>query len=179
MAGWSFGCLTIWSYIRKFGIGNIRALVFISQSPRTLTLSLTDSPTGALDEVASKYRAQILSNGDPRQFIQQYIMQSLVQRTLTDGEIAWMMGESGKTPLEIIASLFASGMFCNYHSEAERADAMLPVMNFIPEHLAKDGAPFFAANFPNSRTFTLGGGMMFWEHAEIFNRELDGFLNTL
>jgi non-heme chloroperoxidase len=38
LIGWSFGCLTVWEYIRQFGTGDIKSLVLIDMPPKSLSL---------------------------------------------------------------------------------------------------------------------------------------------
>jgi hypothetical protein len=70
-------------------------------------------------------------------------------------------------------------MFSNYIGEAKQIDESIPALNIIAEHWAETAVSFTQKHFPNTKTEVLGGHMMFWEHAEAFNKKIDTFLASL
>lgn len=38
LVGWSFGCLTIWEYVRQFGTEHIKSLIFVDMPPKSLSI---------------------------------------------------------------------------------------------------------------------------------------------
>lgn len=177
LAGWSFGCLTVWEYVKQFGFERIRSLVLIDMSPKSLSVNDGDWTEGPLDEIGSIYNTYLRNPQGHREFITSYITQVMVQRKLREEELAWLVGESLKTPYYIAANLFASGMFSDYWEQARIASETVPVLNVVAEHWADTAKAFIEKTALRSKVAVLGGHMMFWEHSEKFNEILEQFLS--
>lgn len=177
LAGWSFGCLTVWEYVKQFGFERIRSLVLIDMSPKSLSVNDGDWTEGPLDEIGAIYNTYLRNPQGHREFITGYITQVMVQRKLREEELAWLVGESLKTPYYIAANLFASGMFSDYREQARIASETVPVLNVVAEHWADTAKAFIEKTAPRSKVAVLGGHMMFWEHSEKFNEILGQFLS--
>ncbi|OUM86960.1 alpha/beta fold hydrolase [Caldibacillus debilis] len=177
LAGWSFGCLTVWEYVKQFGFERIRSLVLIDMSPKSLSVNDGDWTEGPLDEIGAIYNTYLRNPQGHREFITSYITQVMVQRKLREEELAWLVGESLKTPYYIAANLFASGMFSDYREQARIASETVPVLNVVAEHWADTAKAFIEKTAPPSKVAVLGGHMMFWEHSEKFNEILEQFLS--
>ncbi|MFO7341249.1 alpha/beta fold hydrolase [Caldibacillus debilis] len=177
LAGWSFGCLTVWEYVKQFGFERIRSLVLIDMSPKSLSVNDGDWTEGPLDEIGAIYNTYLRNPQGHREFITGYITQVMVQRKLREEELAWLVGESLKTPYYIAANLFASGMFSDYREQARIASETVPVLNVVAEHWADTAKAFIEKTAPRSKVAVLGGHMMFWEHSEKFNEILEQFLS--
>ncbi|MEG6574392.1 alpha/beta hydrolase [Caldibacillus debilis] len=177
LAGWSFGCLTVWEYVKQFGFERIRSLVLIDMSPKSLSVNDGDWTEGPLDEIGAIYNTYLRNPQGHREFITSYITQVMVQRKLREEELAWLVGESLKTPYYIAANLFASGMFSDYREQARIASETVPVLNVVAEHWADTAKAFIEKTAPRSKVAVLGGHMMFWEHSEKFNEILEQFLS--
>jgi non-heme chloroperoxidase len=179
LVGWSFGCLETWGYVKQEGIKSLKAMVCIDLSPKPLSVNPEDWVEGPLDEIAGAYNTYLLSRKGQRDFVTYYADEIMVQRELTQDEMSWIVEQSLKTPHYIASSLFASGMFTNHMEQAKLVDESLPALSVIAEHWADTAVPFVQKNFPKTKTAVLGGHMMFWEHAEQFNKILDEFIASL
>jgi pimeloyl-ACP methyl ester carboxylesterase len=179
LVGWSFGCLTNWAYVRQAGIERIKAVVGIDLSPKPLSVNEGDWVEGPLDEIGQYYNMFLQSPQGQRDFVAAYATEVMVQRALTDEELAWIIGMSLNTPYYIAAAFFAAGMFDDYREEAKLVDASLPALHIIAEHWADLAVPFMNELCPKTKTAVLGGHLMFWEHHEAFNAILDEFLGGL
>lgn len=176
LVGWSFGCLTVWEYIKQFGFDHIKSVVMVDMPPKSLSLSSEDWKEGNLDDIAGIYNTYLRSQQGHREFITNYITQVMVQRELKEAELTWLVEQSLKTPYYIAGNLFASGMFSDYRNEAKLADGKVPVLTVVAEHWANTAKAFTNKLSPNSRIETLGGHMMFWEHSERFNKIVQNFI---
>ncbi|HEY4554670.1 MAG TPA: alpha/beta hydrolase [Bacillaceae bacterium] len=177
LVGWSFGCLTIWEYIRQQGTGNIKSCVFVDLSPKPLSVNHEqDWVEGPLDDIAGAYTAFLRDREKQREFVTSYVKDVMVQRELEEGELTWIVEQSLKTPHYIAANLFASGMFSDYREEAKLASESIPTLNVIAEHWAPAAKSFTERLTPKSSIEVLGGHFMFWEHAEKFNEIIEHFL---
>lgn len=178
LIGWSFGCLTIWEYIKQHGTGNMKSLVFVDLSAKPLSTNPEDWVEGPLDEIASAYVNYLQDSEKQREFVTGYVTQVMVQRELTEEELSWIVEQSLKTPHYIAANLFAAGMFSDYREEFKQASESVPTLAIVAEHWADTARKFIERHAPQSSIEVLGGHMMFWEHAEKFNQIVDQFLRN-
>ncbi|MEN2768671.1 alpha/beta fold hydrolase [Ornithinibacillus xuwenensis] len=176
LAGWSFGCLTAWEYVKQYGIRDVKSLILVDMPPKSLSTNSVDWVEGKLDDIAGIYNTSLRTPHGQREFITSYITQVMVQRELTDQELIWLVEQSMKTPYYVAGNLFASGMFADYLSEAKTAYDSLPTMTIVAEHWADTAKKFLTILSPNSYVEVLGGHMMFWEHDEEFNALLQKFI---
>ena len=179
LIGWSFGCLTSWGYVKIAGTENIKALVSIDLSPQPLSQEDDAWVEGKIDEIGVIYNSFWTTRQGHRDFIIDYLKEVMVQRTLKEKEVFDIVGDSLKTPTTIGAALFASGMFSNCMEEARRVDEKIPALNVIAEHWSETAIRFTKKHFPNTKTATLGGHLMFWEYPEKFNRIVSDFLKNI
>ena len=175
LVGWSFGCLTIWEYIRQHGVENIKSLVFVDLSPKPLSTSAEDWVEGPLDDIAAAYTTFLQNPDGQRKFIAGYAKDVMVQRELEEDEVTWLVEQSLKTPYYIAANLFAAGMFADYRTEAKIASESVPTLTVVAEHWADVAKSFTEKVSPQSKVEVLGGHLMFWEHSEKFNNLIERF----
>ncbi|WP_330218309.1 alpha/beta fold hydrolase [Ornithinibacillus californiensis] len=176
LVGWSFGCLTAWEYVKQNGTNNMKSLVLVDMPPKSLSTHPEDWVEGALDDIAAIYNNSLTSPKGQREFITAYITGVMIQRDLSKKELTWLVEQSMKTPYYIAGNLFASGMFADYRKEAKQASELLPTLTIVAEHWAETATEFTKFLSPASQVEVLGGHMMFWEHADKFNRILAEFI---
>lgn len=179
LVGWSFGCLTNWSFVQQEGLGALKAMVGIDLSPKPLSVNADDWVEGSLDDIGAAYNMFLQSRQGQREFVTGYASDVMVQRELSDVELFWIVEQALRTPTHIAAALFASGMFMDCREPARLASDSMPYLTIIAEHWADTAVPFIHKHCPKSETAVLGGHMMFWEHPEQFNRILGDFLADL
>lgn len=127
LVGWSFGCLTVWEYIKQNGFDNIKSLILVDMPPKSLSTNESDWVEGSLDDIAAIYHTYLRNPSGQREFITNYITQVMVQRNLEKEELTWLVEQSLKTPHYIACNLFASGMFSDYREEAKNASQVAVV----------------------------------------------------
>ncbi|WP_453991222.1 alpha/beta fold hydrolase [Bacillus nitroreducens] len=176
LVGWSFGCSTVWAYIRQYGLENIKSFVFVDMPPKALSTNHEDWVEGPLDTIAAIHTTYLRNPSGQREFMTDYTTQVMIQRELAKEELNWIVDQSMNTPYYIAASLFADGMFSDYREEAKKASETLPTLTVIAEHWAETAVAYTKKLTPKSAIEVLGGHMMFWEHSEKFNRILEHFL---
>lgn len=179
LLGWSFGCLTIWEYIRQNGLENMKSAVFVDLSPKPLSLDHEqDWVEGPLDDIAGAYTDYLRTPEGQRAFIADYATEVMVQRDLSEEELDWIVGISMDTPHYIAANLFAAGMFSDYREEAKLVIEQIPVLTIAAEHWGDTARSFMQRISPDARVEVLGGHLMFWEHSEKFNEVVEDFLES-
>ncbi|MFE8698664.1 alpha/beta fold hydrolase [Cytobacillus sp. FJAT-53684] len=177
LVGWSFGCLTVWEYLKQNGFDQVKSLIFVDMPPKSLSVSKEDWVEGPLDDIAAIYNVYLRNSSGQREFITNYITQVMVQRDLEEEELTWLVEQSLKTPSYIAGNLFASGMFSDYREEAKKASQTVPTLNVVAEHWAETAIKYINQLTPEAKVEVLGGHMMFWEHSEKFNEVVKCFMN--
>ena len=177
LAGWSFGCLTVWEYIKQQGLDNVKSVIIIDMPPKSLSVNQDDWVEGPLDDMAATYNTYLRNPNGHRDFISNYITHVMVQRKLEEAELNWLIEQSLKTPYYVAANLFASGMFSDYREEAKISGQAVPVLTVVAEHWANKAVSFMKKISPESKVEVLGGHLMFWEYPEEFNNIIDKFIN--
>ncbi len=176
LVGWSFGCLTVWEYIKQNGFDNIKSLILVDMPPKSLSTNESEWVEGALDDIAVIYNTYLRNSSGQREFITNYITQVMVKRNLEKEELTWLVEQSLKTPYYIASNLFASGMFSDYREAAKKASQAVPTLTVVAEHWADRAVCYTQQLTPESKVEVLGGHMMFWEYSERFNEIVKKFL---
>ncbi|MFC7786772.1 alpha/beta fold hydrolase [Rossellomorea sp. GCM10028870] len=177
LVGWSFGCLTVWEYIRQFGTDDIKSLVLIDMPPKSLSVQQDEEwVEGKLDDMAAAYTNYLRNPKGQRDFIAAYAKGVMVQRELKEEELTWIVEQSLKTPYYIAANLFSSGLFSDYRVEAAESSEAVPTLFVVAEHWAEAASSSLEKLAPKASVEVLGGHLMFWEYSEKFNGMVEGFL---
>lgn len=177
LVGWSFGCLTVWEYVRQFGTDGIKSLVLIDMPPKSLSINQDqDWVEGPLDDMAAAYTNYLRNPKGQRDFIAAYAKGVMVQRELKEEELNWIVEQSLKTPYYIAANLFSSGLFSDYREEAAESSESVPTLFAVAEHWADAATSSLRKLAPKASVEVLGGHLMFWEHSEKFNEMVEMFL---
>lgn len=153
-------------------------MVFIDMPPKSLSVNPDDWVEGALDDIAGIYNTSLRSPQGHREFIASYITNVMIQRVLTEEELALLVEQSLRTPYYIAGNLFASGMFSDYREEAKQASETLPTLTVVAEHWKETAIRYMKELTPKTRLQVLGGHMMFWEDHKEFNRILEDFIRN-
>lgn len=173
LAGWSFGGVTLYSYVKQFGTDNVKALVFIDQGPKSL---LTKEGDWAIGD-AMGYKGFADGVNHSRQPFTEGVLKWFVSRELTKKELQWMLDEALKTPTYVAMLLITDGWFSDYSEVVPTLD--VPVMNVLRKDWSEPATKYLRATLPDSKIFVLGNHAMFWEFPDQFNKAVDAFLNTL
>lgn len=176
LVGWSFGCFTVWEYIKQNGLKHVKSLILVDMPPKSLSINRDDWVEGSLDDIAAIYNTYLRNPSGQREFIKNYITQVMVQRELNEEELTWLVEQSLKTPYYIASNLFSSGMFSDYREEAKKAGQLVPSLVIVAEHWAESAVNYTKQLIPVAKIEVLGGHMMFWEHSGKFNEIVQNFL---
>ena len=86
--------------------------------------------------------------------------------------------QSLKMDPHVAALLLADVNLSDYTEVAKTAAAKLPVLHVVKQQASTAARKWLEANTPDAELHALGGHMMFWEHADRFNRVLSRFLDA-
>lgn len=179
LIGWSTGNLDIWSYCEQFGTEKLRAAVTVDMSPLPLHPDpawWTEGTISELSEVASRV---LITPEGTREFFKEYAEGVMIQHDMTGEELSYILDMSAKTPYWICGELFSSAIFSNYYDTAFNISENLPSLMFIAEHWADVAKPFYEKNFPGTKTFVMGGHLMFFEYPEKWNAVFSDFIEKI
>ncbi len=179
LAGWSFGALAAWEYVRQHGTNRIKAFISIDLSPKPLSVKHEeDWVEGPLDEIGGAFNLYTKDAAGQREFIASYVQNVMFQKEATPDEVNWLTELSLRTPYYIAANLFAAGMFSDYREEARLISESVPTLAVVAEHWAETATAYVKRIAPQSAVETIGGHLMFWEYAEAFNSIVESFLTA-
>jgi non-heme chloroperoxidase len=176
LVGWSTGTLDVLGYVQHAGTDALKAVVNIDMSPRPLSVSSEDWVEGPLGEITEAWRTFLRSPQGQREFIKYYATNVMVQRELSPTELDWIVRQSLTTPHYLASAIFADAVFCDFSAELTALAAAVPTLYIIAEHWGETAVAYLGRNFPGVKTEVFGGHMMFWEHAQQFNKVVEGFL---
>ncbi|MCQ2010204.1 MULTISPECIES: alpha/beta fold hydrolase [Sporolactobacillus] len=177
LAGWSFGGLTLWSYVEQFGTQNISAAVTIDVSPRTLSSDSDEWVAGTLEDLIAVHNHSLDSAEHYRQFIDSFAENLLFDHAITAEEKSRFTAPSLRIPHQIADALYVDGWLTDKKAAAKTIDETVPSLTFTSSARADAATPYIQKEFPNSDVHSFGNHLLFWEYADRFNEILDQFLN--
>lgn len=179
LVGWSTGNLDTWSYIEQFGTEKLKAAVTIDMSPLPLHPDPAWWTEGTIEELSEVASRVLITPEGTREFFKEYAEGTMIQHTMSEEEISYLLDMSGKTPYWICGELFASAIFSNYYDTALSVSQNLPSLMFIAEHWADVAQPFYTKNFPGTETYVMGGHLMFFEYSAKWNSVFEEFIERI
>ncbi len=176
LVGWSAGCFDAYAYVRVKGAGNLKAFVCIDAQPRGAGSDSWKAPS-SVNNGADVMRAL---EQDRYQFTRKFA-QAMVDHTLSPHELDWIVNQSLRTPTFVALLLLYDAVNADYQPEAILLDKSgVSTLNVITKPMGKNATAWLNANAPHSKIVIFGGKhMMFWEHADEFNKILNNFLISL
>jgi pimeloyl-ACP methyl ester carboxylesterase len=176
LVGWSTGNLDAWSYAKQFGTEKLRAVVTIDMSPLPLSADPKWWTEGTMEELSQVATECLTSAEGSRAFFRDYATGIMIQHEMTPEELEYLLDLSARTPYWICRQLFCDAIFSNYLATAKKLGESFPTVMFIAEHWADVAKPFVETQMPGTRTYVMGGHLMFFEHPMRFNAALENFL---
>ena len=179
LVGWSFGTLDMLSYINQFGISNVKAMMILDGSPKTMGQTLNN---------AWVWIDQADSNGD-RQMITEGMLTNA--RKTIGGFVRWMLENPSQqnvevmtdialqTPAMIAALTNETASYANYEETLKSLNTKIPIYLFVREQWAEPVGIWRQKHLPSAKFSHMGKHLMFWERPDEFNQYLDAFLNEL
>ncbi|KZX51285.1 hypothetical protein A3709_10705 [Halioglobus sp. HI00S01] len=179
LVGWSLGTLDMLSYIDQFGTDNVKAIMILDGTPKTMGETSTD--TWVWIDQADTNRA--------RQSITEGILTN-ASKTI-DGFVKWMLENPSQknvrvmkeialqTPPLIAAITNETASYADYEHTLKNLDGKIPVYLFVREEWATAVGAWKDQYLRSAKFSHTGKHLMFWERHEVFNQYLDVFLNEL
>lgn len=178
LIGWSFGGQAVWAYLEQKGLSNVKAVINIDVSPRSLSSDPTEWVAGTLESLIEAHNFSLDTNQHYRKFMNDFADSLLLDRKPTDAEKARFIGPSLRIPSWIAGSLYVDGWLADKYKIAKTVDESLPSMMFVAKYRAETGVPYMKKEFPHTEVHSFGRHMMFWQYPEKFNAIVDDFLTA-
>lgn len=172
IAGWSWGGITVYSYLDQFGAESLRGAILIDQTPTPLTmgdLPWVDGDPAAVKGFFDGLTADRIATN--REFIPW-----MFTTELSAAEQDWMLAETLMTPAIVASQLLYDGWMADW---TPTLALELPMLHVVREENAEAARGYLAEHDPDATVVGLGGHGMFYDHAEAFNEAVDNFLGTL
>ena len=181
VVGWSFGVLKVTSYLKQFGAENVRAVVLIDGTPKTVGKDSTKDWAWVGDDNwlsnNQSYTTDLLT--EKREETMKEFSEWMLEKP-TPEEVSWSTAISLQTPGWIAALTNATGNNADYEDAVKALDPKLPLLFVMgEEHWHPVVDQWIAANKPTAKSVTMGKHLMFWQRSVEFNRELDKFLSSI
>ncbi len=179
LVGWSFGTLDMLSYISQYGVANVKGVMVLDGSPKTMSANLQGAWAWIDQQDTGRVRQSttLAVLADQQQFYQQFAQWMLDQPTAVKvkkiTEIAY------QTPPFVAALTNETASYANYEQTLIGLDKKLPVYVFVRDEWAAIVESWIKQHTPDATFSHMGKHLMFWEHPQKFNQQLDAFLNTL
>jgi pimeloyl-ACP methyl ester carboxylesterase len=176
LVGHSAGCYDVYAYLRAFGVDNVRASVFVDETPRPVAARKGDWAVFAdMTEAGDFVRAVIY---DFRGLIRG-ILPPMMKREMRPDELDWASDQLLMTPNYAAALLIADFLFSDYTAEARMIDGKIPVLNVVNEDWAQAARTWLKENASHAEVVALGKHLMLLEFPEQFNAAVDAFLERV
>lgn len=175
LAGWSAGVNIIYGYIRTFGLKNIKACIFIDQTPKSLMEHDGDWGWCKFEDARDFINATVY---DQRGMMRGFFP-TLMKGEMNQEILDWAVDQSIKTPASVAAALATDEFFGDFTAEAKAIDGKIPVLTLLNEDWADAAKVWLKANAPATKTHVLGKHAMLWEFPEEANTVIENFLATI
>jgi len=177
LVGWSTGNLDLWSYVRQFGTGRLRAAVTIDMSPVPMSSDPKDWTEAGIEDLRQVFSQILTSPEGTRDFFSEYATEVMLEGNVTSSRLSYLLDISARTPYYICSALFANAVFSDFSKVARKISEEIPSLMFIARHWAAVAEPYMKTRFPETETLVMGGHLMFYEYPEAWNSALETFLN--
>ena len=169
----SAGCCDVYAYLRAFGTANVKACIFIDQTPKSVAAHKGDwADFATMGEAADFINATVY---DLRGLIKEFIP-TMFKRAVEPRELSWALDQLLKTPAYVSTLLAVDATFADYTPEAKMIDGKIKVLNILSENQAEAGKLWLEKNAPHSSVVVLGKHLMLLEFPNEFNKVLEAFL---
>lgn len=176
LAGWSFGALACWAYVRQYGIGKVAAVAVMDNSPRSISDDPAEYRAGTLDSLRGDHANNLCSPEAYRGFMGGFADGLLYEGKLDPDYRQELIDAACNIPCEIADALYLDGWLADERETVKLLDESVPSLLVIANYRKDAGLPYMQANYPNTELHAFGMHMMFHEYADRFNGILREFL---
>lgn len=171
LIGWSSGCLTLYEYLRAFGVDRVRKMVFIDEPPKWIGNREEEWVYGTFDDYRSSLRGMISGPSEPDD-----IIDWMLNDSIDDPNRTWMRKEIRMTPPHIALSLYIDGLVSDYTKEVGQLE--IPSVFMVRDSWYDRASSWLKIHASEAKIKAITSHAMFWERAEEFNTLLEDFIDS-
>ena len=171
LIGWSSGCLTVYEYIRNFGMDKIQKLVFIDEPPKWIGDTSSEWVYGDFDDYRSSLKGMVSKPSDPNG-----IIDWMLQNPVNSSARKWMNEEMKLTPSHVALSLYVDGVASDYTDDLDKIE--VPSLFMVRSSWVDKAESWLKKKNPDFEVTAISSHAMFWEKPDQFNTLLSNFLNS-
>ena len=171
LVGWSSGCLTVYAYLRRYGLDKIDKLVLIDEPPKWIGDVESEWVYGTFEDYRGSLEDLISQNSNP-----DGIIDWMLKEPVDNQNRKWMAEEIGMTPPHVALSLYVDGLICDYNQELIALPEHIPAFFMVRSSWFDQARSWLEINVPHAKVEEISSHAMFWENPEPFNHLLSNFL---
>jgi pimeloyl-ACP methyl ester carboxylesterase len=171
LIGWSSGCLTLYEYLRVFGVDRVNKMVFIDEPPKWIGNTKKEWVYGTFDDYRSSLKGMISEPSEPDDIIDWMLNDSIDDLTRT-----WMRKEIQMTPPHIALSLYIDGLVSDYTKEVSQLE--IPSVFMVRASWYDQASTWLKTNAAKAKVKAITSHAMFFERAKEFNMLLEDFIDS-
>lgn len=177
LAGWSFGTLCIWEYLRQYGVERVAGIVVVDESPSPFMWPGWDLGYFDLPGLVHWFEA-VQTNHEG--LVRNRFMGRIFGTSPDPDDFEWMVQEITMIPPTIAAAIGFDNITRDYRSFLP--ELQVPALVCFGDHstVPPENGPYLANALPDARLATFDcGHAPFWEKAEEFNAVVRAFVESL
>ncbi len=180
LAGWSMGSFVIWDYFDQFGAQDVKAVVFVEETPSDY--KWPDWDLGFADfEVLKSIMADMQDPKAREAFILEFIGE-MFKEPPAQADVDWMLAEISRPPATIAASIIFDQTVQDYRPVIPKVNVpALLIFGRDEKLIPLAGADYLMQNLPDARLEIMenSGHCPFLEEPELFNQKIAQFLEDI
>jgi len=179
IGGHSYGFLTVMTYIDQFGTDNVRGVVVLDSTPKSVGADNSTEWVWFRHDDSDGFR-KFFTMGpleDRAAFNIEFAKWMIEDQSPEN--LAWIDAISNGTSNTVAALLNETGAYVDLTKTLIALEGKVPLFYVIREDWKDIVPPWVAKNTPSADITVFGKHMMFWERASEFNAALDKFLAKL
>lgn len=176
LGGWSNGGFDILAYLHQFGSARLKGLIMIDAAPAGIGADPSKDWAWFTPDDANGFRRFVTMGVlTERQKFNVEFAQWMVE-TATPAYLDWIGKVTNMTGDSTAAVLNESSAYQDYSADLRELEGMVPLLYTVREDWKAVVSAWARQYTPSATVAAFGKHMLFWEHAERFNAELDQFL---
>lgn len=177
LAGWSFGALACWSYVRQFGTQKVAGVVTFDNSPRSISEDPLEYRAGTLEGLQSDHWGALCTPEAFRNF-----MGGFADGLLYEGQMApelrqELIESACRVPFEVADQLYMDGWLADERKTVHLLDETVPSLLLIANYRKDPGEAYMRKQYPHTEIHAFGMHMMFHEYVSKTSQILIAFLH--
>jgi len=177
LVGWSMGAFVIWDYFNQFGSQDVKAVVFVEETPSDY--KWPDWDLGFADfEVLKSIMTDMQTPQSRKQFIVEFIGE-MFKNPPAKADVDWMLEEISRPPATIAAAIIYDQTVQDYRPVIPKVDVpALLIFGRDEKLIPLAGAEYLMKNLPDARLEIMenSGHCPFLEEPALFNQTIEQFI---